>query len=273
MPHIIFEEKKIFYRLSGTGKTVVLLHGFAEDGTVWNKQIPELSENCFLIIPDLPGSGQSEMLDGNRTMKDYAEVVHAIIQKEVFENDQQTDKKVCVIGHSMGGYITLAFVEKYSSLVSAFGLFHSSAFADSEEKKQKRRKGIEFIRKNDTDAFLRTSVSDLFSEKSKKEHPDWIGQLVEIGRTISPEALIQYYDAMIQRPDRTEVLRQSQHPVLFIMGEEDKAVPIDISLKQCHIPAISSIHILKNSAHMGMWEEQESATSFLINFVRNIAFE
>ena len=86
MPQILFENKKIFYRVEGKERPVLLLHGFAEDGTIWDKQINALKENNLLIIPDLPGSGQSEMLDGIRTMKDYAEVVKAIADEVIFKN-------------------------------------------------------------------------------------------------------------------------------------------------------------------------------------------
>ncbi len=269
MPHILFENKKIFYRVAGKGKPVLLLHGFAEDGNIWNKQIDALKENNLLIIPDLPGSGESEMLDGTRTLKDYGEVVKAITDEVIFKNKEENQNQFCLIGHSMGGYITLAFAEKYAHLLNAFGLFHSSAYADTAEKKATRRKGIAFIKKNGTEAFLKTSIPNLFSEKTKNEKPELITQLFEIAKDISPNALIQYYEAMIRRPERIAVLQSFDKPVLFIIGKEDNAVPLQASLQQCHIPAISSVHILQNSGHMGMWEEEKLTNSFLKDFIRN----
>jgi len=269
MPQILFENKKIFYRVEGKGRPVFLLHGFAEDGRIWEKQINALKEDNLLIIPDLPGSGQSEMLDGVRTMKDYAEVVKAIADKIIFKNKAENERQFCLIGHSMGGYITLAFAEKYPDILGSFGLFHSSAFADTEEKKATRRKGIAFIKKNGTEAFLKTTIPNLFSERTKNERPDMLTQLLEIGKNISPEALIQYYQAMIQRPDRTNVLRSFRKPVLFIIGKEDHAVSLQDSLSQCYIPAISYVHILENSGHQGMWEETELSNSHLVRFGQN----
>ena len=111
MPHILFQKKKIFYRLEGKGKPVLLLHGFGEDGNIWSEQVKALKEKYYLIIPDLPGSGRSEMLDGNCTLKDYAEAVKAIANEVIFKNENFN--QFCLIGHSMGGYITLAFAEKY----------------------------------------------------------------------------------------------------------------------------------------------------------------
>lgn len=269
MPHILFENKKIFYRSEGKGNPVLLLHGFNEDGRIWDRQINALKENNLLIIPDFPGSGQSEMLGGTPSLKDYAEVVKVIAEEAIFKNKAPNEKHFCLIGHSMGGYITLAFAEKYPHLLNSFGLFHSSAFADTEEKKATRRKGIAFIQKNGTEAFLKTSIPNLFSEKTKIEKPEMITQLFEIAKIISPEALIQYYEAMIPRPDRTHVLRSFGKPVLFIIGKEDNAVPLQVSLSQCYIPAISDVHILQESGHMGMWEQMELSNSYLLRFCQN----
>ncbi|MEO9069546.1 MAG: alpha/beta hydrolase, partial [Ginsengibacter sp.] len=189
MPYILFRKKKIFYRVEGKGKPVLLLHGFGEDGNIWNHQIKSLIKNYLLIIPDLPGSGKSEMLKGNCKMEDYAEVVKAIADESIFKSKKQN--QFSLIGHSMGGYITLSFAEKYPELLNSFGLFHSSAFADDEQKKVTRRKGIGFIQKNGTELFLKSAIPNLFSEQTQKEKPELIIQLLNISKDISPEALIQ----------------------------------------------------------------------------------
>lgn len=269
MPYVQFQTKKIFYRIEGEGKPVFLLHGFAEDGNIWNRQIEALKENNLLIVPDLPGSGNSEMLDSECNLKDYADVVKAIADEVVFKND--LSKQICLMGHSMGGYITLAFAEKYPELLNSLGLFHSSAFADTEEKKLTRKKAIDFIKKNGTESFLKSSIPNLFAEETKKQNPELIEQLFELAKNISAEALIQYYEAMILRPDRTSVLRTFQKPVLFIIGKYDNSVPLQSSLEQCYLPAVSVVHILQNSAHMGMWEEPELSNFFLQDFLNNFS--
>ena len=262
MADLIFRDKKIFYRIEGQGKPVMLLHGFAEDGKVWNNQVEILKRESLLIIPDLPGSGNSEKLEGNCRMDDYAEVIKAIVDQELKDH-----KTFSMIGHSMGGYITIAFAEKYPALLNSFGFFHSSSYSDDTKKIEIRKKGIEFIKNNGVEAFLKTSAPNLFSQKTKKERPDLIEKLIKLGVSISAETLIQYYEAMMSRPDRTHVLKSFSKPVLFIIGKNDTAVPIDASLEQSHIPAISSIHILQDSAHMGMWEETELTTEILSNFL------
>lgn len=169
----------------------------------------------------------------------------------------------------MGGYITLALAEKYPEHLNAIGLFHSSAYADSEEKKAVRRKGIEFIQQHSSFEFLKTVIPNLFSPASKDEMPESIDAFIQQQNNFSPAALLSYYEAMMQRPDRTDVLKKAKFPVLFIMGKYDNAVPIDDVLKQCHLPEKSYIHILEKSGHMGMMEEPELANLILKDFLEN----
>jgi pimeloyl-ACP methyl ester carboxylesterase len=172
-----------------------------------------------------------------------------------------------MIGHSMGGYILLAFMEKYPNHLNAFGLFHSSAYPDTEEKKATRRKAIEFINQHGAFEFLKITLPNLFSPNSQSQIPNSIKELIDRGNNFSPTALISYYEAMMQRPDRTEVLKKAAVPVLFILGETDTAVPLQDGLKQCHLPEKSYIHILHQSGHMGMLEEANASNRILENFL------
>jgi pimeloyl-ACP methyl ester carboxylesterase len=269
MKQVIFRNKKIFYRAEGKGKPVLLIHGFAENSNIWAYQFEKLIEKYYVIAPDLPGSGKSEMLEGSPGVEDYAEAIKAIIDMEVISKNGQagTEDSFTAIGHSMGGYVLLAFAEKYSQLLNAFGLFHSTAYADDDAKKEARRKGIEFIKNNGVSAFVKSTTPNLFSERTKKEKPQLVEELIKLSDDFSAEALIQYYEAMIKRPDRISVLKSFQRPVLFMIGQQDNAVPVGASLEQCHLPAVSHIHILKNSGHVGMWEEKEESTAFLFNFL------
>lgn len=261
---IIFKNEKISYRIIGDGTSVLLLHGFGEDGHVWDRQINFLKNHFRLIIPDIPGSGSSAYNMRLVSMDDYAEAI-----KVIFDHEKLTD--AIMIGHSMGGYITLAFAEKYPHLLKTFGLFHSSAFPDTEEKKATRRKAIEFIKTNSAHAFLRTSTPGLFTDNFKSAHTKEVDDLIDQGKNFTADALIQYYYAMINRPDRTFILKTATKPVLFILGEKDNAVPLQAGLQQCYLPSQSYVHILTNSAHMGMWEEVEKANQFLLDFLQSVS--
>ncbi|MGG9971396.1 alpha/beta fold hydrolase [Ferruginibacter sp. SUN002] len=255
---ITYNNTPVFYQTIGKGNPILLLHGFGEDGTIWKNQIDFLQNDFYLIIPDIPGSGKSSYID-NADIEIYAEIVKLIIDEELV-------KSFIMIGHSMGGYITLSFAEKYPQYLKAFGLFHSSAFADNEEKKLARKKSIEFIIANGAYSFIKTSIPGLFKESSNLNIQD----LIEKGKNFTPEALIQYYDAMINRPDRTAVLKSFPGQILFIIGEFDNAVPLKSSLEQCYLPYRSDVHILKESGHMAMLEEPIRANDILFNFLRSI---
>ncbi len=256
---------------------VVLLHGFAFDGNIWKEQVDVLQKYFTLLIPDLPGSGRStvdswQLTDDSKaystenhtpsTIEYYADRIYALLQKE---NVQE-----CImLGHSMGGYITLAFEEKYPQMLKGFGLVHSTAFADSPEKKEMRKKGIESIGEYGAYPFIRSTTPNLFSFSYKRDHPDKIEALIEEGKHYSKEALQQYYTAMMNRPDRTNVLRGAKKPVLFIAGAEDAAVPLNDILQQMHLTTTSYIYILENIGHIGMWEDAAQVNKAILNFVRD----
>jgi pimeloyl-ACP methyl ester carboxylesterase len=264
--HIIYRDSIVQYKTFGAGKPVVLLHGFAEDSTIWQQQVEFLQADFYLIVPDIPGSGASPFIEGCN-MDDYAEIVQLIIDKEIKDERPTLHSLVTVIGHSMGGYITLAFAEKYSEYLRGIGLFHSTAFADSEEKKNTRRKAIGFIKTNGAASFIKMSTPALFAQDFARAHEDKINDLITAGKNFSNEALIQYYNAMIERPDRIELLKSLNMPVLFIIGEHDTAIPFQSSLQQCYLPNESHVTILKQSAHMGMWEETDKSNKALSDFL------
>ncbi len=258
----------VVYRVTGTGKLVVLIHGFGEDGTVWQSQIDFLKTHFRLIVPDIPGSGESAYVE-NANIETYAEIIKLIIDAEFQRFPQQRTEGLTIIGHSMGGYITLAIAEKYPAYLNSFGLFHSSAFADNEEKKETRRKAIDFIDVNGTAAFLKLTLPSLFTKVFAQNHPEVITELLDKGKNFTPAALIQYYKAMIGRPDRTAVLKKSEKPVLFIIGEHDMAIPLQSSLQQCYLPSKSHVNILNHAAHMSMFEEKDKVNNILYSFLVN----
>jgi pimeloyl-ACP methyl ester carboxylesterase len=198
-----------------------------------------------------------------RGIEDYAIVIDALLEKE--------DIKSCImIGHSMGGYITLAYAALFPTKLAGIGFVHSTAFADSEDKKQTREKGIKFIEEHGVHSFLKTTTPNLFSEKFREEQPKKISELIEKGSSFTKEALIQYYRAMMNRPDRTDILRSTTVPVFFVIGTEDIAAPMEDLLQQVHLPKVSDIHILNGVGHMSMLESPEELNKKLLHFLKLI---
>ena len=259
---------------------VMLVHGFGEDGTVWwpkgaEKAVSILEDEsllakCMFIIPDLPGSGRSEIVP-DMSIEGMAEVMRIIADDALSADSIDDDKSsICVIGHSMGGYIALAMAEKYPGKLNGLGLFHSTAYADSEEKRQTRQKGIDFIGEHGAFEFLKTSTPNLFSAKTKDERSELIDEQLASLHNFSADALVLYSRAMMQRPDRRDVLSKATVPVLFIMGEHDSAVPVKDVLEQSHLPEIAYIHTLRLSGHMGMLEEQDKSNRILERYLKEV---
>lgn len=258
---IQYEGVEMFYRVEGNGEPVLLLHGFGEDSNIWDLVLPDLHK-YQVILPDLPGSGTSQTIPrGKVSLSDFAICLANIL-------DQEKIDQVHLIGHSMGGYIAMEFAYMYPGKLRSLGLCHSSAYADNAEKIDTRKKAIEFIKTNGVRAFLKTSIPGLFKDPEKQS--GIVGELLAKGENFSDRALIQYYEAMIGRKDLSSILPSLKFPILFIIGEHDKAIPISLSLKQCYLAPVSFVHILRSSAHMGMCEEPDKITIILNKFLNQV---
>lgn len=256
---IPYQDVSGFYSDEGNGTPLVLIHGFCEDSSVWNDFKKNLSRKFRVLVPDLPGYGNSALPKETLTIEWMADFVYAMLEKENISNP-------IIIGHSMGGYITLALAEKHPQLPQKIGLFHSHAFADDEEKKKGRQKGIEFVEKNGTRDFVNELVPNLFAEKFRAEHKATVERQKAYALTYPAETITAGLKAMLLRPDRTHVLKEFKKPVLFLLGKEDKAIPYGKSLEQCQYPAISSVRILEHVGHMGMLEEPEKTVEIVEEF-------
>jgi pimeloyl-ACP methyl ester carboxylesterase len=263
-----FENMRIAYSQKGSGNVVVLIHGFGEDSNVWQGVEAVLQTNFKVISIDLPGSGQSVIKtdvlrkENLSSMDYYADIVFALLQNLTINN--------CVmLGHSMGGYITLSFAEKYPNLLKGFGLVHSTAYADSDEKKTNRQRGIAMMDEYGSHAFLKTTIPNLFSNAFKLTNSITIDALINTSKSIDVIALKNYYKAMMNRLDKTAVLKSSKQPVLFIIGTDDVAVPIKDSLAQTHLPNCTYIHVLENTGHMSMIEMPKTVAGFIHIFLND----
>jgi pimeloyl-ACP methyl ester carboxylesterase len=267
---VIYHQAEIAYRQEGAGEIpVVFIHGFGESGSIWKYQIEDLNKDYRLIIPDLPGSGKSVIAEDQinnmqfSRIEFYADCLQALLDKESIE-------KCFMFGHSMGGYILLAFMEKYPERLYGSGFVHSTAFADSDEKKKNRRRGIAIMEQYGGYAFLKNTTPNLFSAAYKTEHASEIDALIEEGKNFDTRTLQHYYTAMMNRPDRTAVLKECKYPFLFIIGTDDVAVPLKDSLAQAALPKIAYAHTLQSCAHTGMWEQPDLVSGFLKKYISDI---
>lgn len=247
----------------GSGDTLVFLHGFCESKDVWTEFAKPLQQKFRTIALDLPGFG-----DNTQGITDYSMESMADYVKEKLE--ELGIKKCILVGHSMGGYVGMAFAEKYASLLSGLCLFHSSALPDTDEKKDSRNKTIEFVEKHGVEKFMQSFIEPLFYSGNRDRLKKEIALMKEIGTNTPKESVTGGLAAMRDRKDRTDVLEVVIFPVLFIFGKEDGAVPLDKALEQCHLPDNSMVYFLGQTGHMGMFERTYETRKTLEKFAETI---
>lgn len=266
------KDSVVSYEEEGTGPAVLLIHGYDETATVWNRQKEDLKNKYHIIVPDLPGRGNS--IAGKEPLTDFSSSVaygaeqleyYAIIIKELLT--ALKIEKCCLFGHSMGGYIALAFGSMFPEMLQGLGLVHSTAYEDSNEKKAKRIKNIALLEEKQPSEIMGQSIPDLFGNAFKKNHKEVVNSYIEATKLFSAEGCLNFSKAILNRPNRTEFLKKTQIPILFLIGAEDKAAPLSDLLKQVYLPKWSYMHILRGIGHMGMIEAPELESQYLDEFI------
>jgi pimeloyl-ACP methyl ester carboxylesterase len=246
------------YQEFGKGQTVILLHGFAESSIIWNSIIDYLKNQFHLIALDLPGFGKSPKYKSEFQLIEIAQLIDDfLIEKDV--------KEYHLVGHSLGGYISLAMASKNHRPLKSLVLFHSTAMADTEEKIRTRNKIQSFIQKHGSLPFLESFIPPLFY----KESNTWVDVLLQDAKEINPETLIAYTRAMRDRPAYTELLANLTCKIMVIAGDQDTILPIESLQKQTQILQKSHFLPLHNVGHMGMLELPEYCAKALNYFFSN----
>lgn len=256
---IPFEKGLLNYSAKGEGSAVVLLHGFPEDLTIWDDFSEKLSKKHRVIAIDLPGFGGSSVFEQEHSMDFMANAVYFVLHEEGIE-------KSIMVGHSMGGYVTLAFAERYPDKLNGIVLFHSQAAADTDEGKINRNRTIELI-KTDRLGFIYSFLPLMFAEENVAKLEDEISKLKKMASSASKEAVIAALAGMRDRPDRIKTLTELEIPVYFIMGKKDSRIPINNVLNQLEYPQNCEALILDNVGHMGFIEAPEMTLMALEHFI------
>lgn len=243
---IDFKGKKIHYQIAGKGNCVILLHGFLESGEVWKSFIRRLSPSFQVITIDLPGHGRSENIGPVSTMNEMAEAVHRVLKT--------VSAGTCLmVGHSMGGYVTLAYAEKYPRSLKGFVLFHSQAGADSPEARTNRERTIALVEK-DYHGYIKNFIPELFDPANVQKFRKEIDNLKNLADQTGKAGIIAALHGMKNRPDRQHVLINSKVPVLFIIGKNDRRIPMELIIPQILLPEHSEMLLLDHVGHMGFIE-------------------
>lgn len=261
MKYLKYKKKRVGFKTRGRGKkAIVFLHGFSEDSCIWDDFVGDLLEEKHKVIAiDLPGFGKSEVVEGV-SMSYMAAIVKAVI-------DHQKLEQIILIGHSMGGYVSLAFAEKYPDLLYGMGLFHSHGFADTEATKANRQKAIEFIRRQGSALYLKQTIPTYFAPAFAQANPYQLDKLIHKASGYSAEGIIEALKAMKKRPARIEVLKTIAVPVLLIFGKNDIFIAPEKAMEQAQWPEVCFADVLPKVGHMGMFEAPNETQVFIRDFV------
>jgi pimeloyl-ACP methyl ester carboxylesterase len=252
---------KITYSIEGKGPALLLLHGFCEDGSMWDSFKMPFLDNYTVICPDLPGFGNSEAID-EVSMEIMASCINEIVEKEGIE-------KCIFVGHSMGGYVAMAFAELFPEKLAGLCLFHSHPFADTGDKKENRRKTIEFMKRWGSEPFVSELIPKLFLRDFALRNPDLVSSMISKAEKFPQKGIIAATKAMIERKDRSNLIKSLECPILFIIGEFDEAIPADFSKAQQSLRSDTLAYTLP-IAHMGMFEAEAEAQKILSEFISKI---
>lgn len=246
----------LHYKDIGKGLPVVLLHGFCETNEIWLGFDKKLGQQCRILVPDLPGFGRSASLQ---------EVSIDSVARSIWVwLDEIGVSNPVIIGHSLGGYVALAMAQQRQTSLRGIGLFHSTAFPDSEEKKINRSKVHDFVKTHGVAPFIETFVPGLFYRKDQELHK----KVYEIAIQTPKETLLAYTIAMRDRPSYIPFLESTQLPILIVAGEEDSIIPLTISKQLSQMAVNASILILSNVGHMGMIEDEHNSQKGILGFLK-----
>lgn len=260
MKHLFYKKTKINFTDIGKGTAVVLLHGYLENLSMWDNLVPEFSKKNRVITIDLLGHGQSDCSGYIHSMEEQADMVAEVLS-------QLKIKKAILIGHSMGGYVALAFAELYSERIKGLVLMNSTSLADNDEKKHNRDRAIQAVKKNYVN-FVKISITNLFSEENQVKLTDEI-EKVKIEALKTPlQGIIAAQEGMKIRKDREVLLHFASYPKMLILGKKDSVLNYEDAIVQIEKTNVQLVTF--PDGHMSHIENRNALLTVLLDFIKKI---
>lgn len=257
MPFFNYKNSRVHYTSTGKGSVVILLHGFLENLSMWEDIILVLSKKNRVISIDLLGHGKTKNLGYVHSMEVQAEMVKALLNSLKL-------RKFTFIGHSMGGYIALAFADLFPNSVKGLCLLNSTAYADSDEKKINRDRAINIVKQNHK-LFVQVSIPQLFSEENRILLKSQIEDVTNEALKTSKQGIIASLEGMKIRKDRTSILKNSFFKILLILGEKDAVLDFDTHSKQVENTSVKIVKL--SQGHMSYLENKQLLILVLEKFI------
>lgn len=254
MPYFLHKKKNIHYKNEGSGEAVVLLHGFLENLSMWDEIADELSKTHQVIRIDLPGFGKSESIEKVHAMELFAACVHQVLLELKIH-------KFSLVGHSMGAYVSLALLEMCSDKIEHICLFHSTANADSEEKKSGRERAIKTL-KDKQNVYLKTAIPFLFPQQFQEGCKAQIQKMIAEAKGLSPNGISAALKGMQQRKDTNRCLKDFSGKKTYIAGTLDPLLKVS-SLRQEALNNGANFLEIDNAGHMSHWENPKMAIELI----------
>jgi pimeloyl-ACP methyl ester carboxylesterase len=256
----LYKNTKISYSDSGKGTTIVLLHGFLENSTMWDSYIALFTKKYRVVTIDLLGHGKSECLGYVHTMENQADMVYTVLQELKI-------KQATFVGHSMGGYAALAFAELHQNIINGLVLLNSTAYEDSKERKTNRDRAIKAVKK-DYVTCVGMSIANLFSEDNRERLIKEI-EAVKLEALKTPlQGIIAAQEGMKIRKDREVILHQAQFPILLILGKKDPVLNYNENAKQIEKTKVNLVSF--PDGHMSHIENKSELKKVLLEFFKAI---
>ncbi len=250
----------IGYSDAGNGPAAIFLHGFLENRKMWDAFLPDLSLKNRVITIDLLGHGDTGCIGYVHTMEENAQMIHSLLSSLKI-------KKCILAGHSMGGYVALAYAELFPQAIKGIMLINSTAAADSDERKVNRDRAIVAVKQNHAN-FVRMSVANLFSEDNRARLSDEI-EVVKLEALKTPlQGIVASLEGMKLRPDRQEIIRSAKFPVIIVLGRKDEVLNYDENLQMANDGNIETVSF--EDGHMSTVENREQLLDVISAFLRKI---
>lgn len=253
-----YKNTAVYYSDYGKGNTVLLLHGFLESSFMWESIASVLSKRYRVLAVDLLGHGKSECYGYIHTMEDQADMLFALL------SDLRL-RKVSIIGHSMGGYVALAFAELYPDHVRSLTLLNSSAQADSTERQLNRDRAIEVVKKN-SNAFIRMATHNLFDKESHQKFAKEIETFTNQALQTPLQGIIASLEGMKTRIDREALLHFGPYPKMMVASANDTIISLHDIEEQVKDTEVH-FHIVPGG-HVSTIESFDEITNHIQTFLR-----